>query len=74
LTVIKELSPARFAIEAVVKTEPKARTLAFDSATQTAYLPDARFGTPAPPTPNHPHPWPSIVPGSLKLLVVRQKP
>jgi DNA-binding beta-propeller fold protein YncE len=74
LTVIKEISPDQFSVEAVVKTEPKARTLAFASATQTAYLPDAKFGPAAPPTPDHPHPWPSIVPGSLKLLVVRQKP
>jgi DNA-binding beta-propeller fold protein YncE len=74
LTVIKQSSADSYAVAAVVPTEKGARTMAFDSATQSAYLPDAKFGPAPAPTTEHPHPRPSIVPGTLKLLVVRQAP
>jgi DNA-binding beta-propeller fold protein YncE len=72
LTVIKQNSADQYTVEEKAPTEKGARTLAFDPATQTAYLPTAKFGPPTAPTAEHPHPRPSIVPGSLKLLVVRQ--
>jgi DNA-binding beta-propeller fold protein YncE len=74
LTVIKQSSTDSYAVEAVVPTEKGARTMAFDSTTQTAYLPDAKFGPEPAPTADHLHPRPSIVPGTLKLLVVQQAP
>ena len=72
LTVIKQKSADDYLVEDQVKTEHGARTMAFDSVTQTAYLPIAKFGPPSAPTPGHPHGRPSIVPGSLKLLVVKR--
>lgn len=72
LTVIKQSSADSYAVEAVIPTEKGARTMAFDSAAQTAYLPDAKFGPAPAPTADHPHPRPSIVPGTLKLLVVQR--
>jgi DNA-binding beta-propeller fold protein YncE len=71
LTVIKEESPDQYSVEAQVKTEPGARTMAFDSATQTAYLSCASFGPAPAPTAEHPHPRPSPLPDSFKLLVVK---
>jgi len=71
LTVIKEKSPDQYSIEAQVKTEPGARTMAFDSATQTAYLSCAAFGPPPVPTAEHPHPRPTPLPNSFKILVVK---
>jgi DNA-binding beta-propeller fold protein YncE len=72
LTVIDEKSPDDYVVEAQVKTQKGARTLAFDSSTQTAYLPVAQFGPPAAPTPEHPRPRPTIVPGTLKILVFQR--
>jgi DNA-binding beta-propeller fold protein YncE len=71
LTIIKQESADQYSIEAKVKTEHGARTMAFDSSTQTAYLPSAEFGSPPASTADHPHPRPPIVPNSLKLLVLK---
>jgi DNA-binding beta-propeller fold protein YncE len=73
LTVIKQSSADSYAVEQVVKTAPGARTMAFDSATQTAYLPDVDFGPAPAPTEGNPHPRATPLPNSFRLLVVRQK-
>jgi hypothetical protein len=44
--------------------------MALDLKTHKVYLSDAEFGPPAAATADHPHPWPSIKPGTFKLLVV----
>jgi len=72
LTVIDQKSPDDYVVETQIKTEHGARTMAFDSITQTAYLPLAKFGPPPAPTADRPHPYPSIVSGTLKLLVVKR--
>ncbi len=70
LTVAREASSDAFAVAETVTTERGARTMALDPATHTLYLATAKFGPPPPPTPERPHPWPSVVPGSFVVLVV----
>ena len=72
LTVARETAPDQFAVAQTVTTERGARTMALDPATHTVYLATAKFGPPPPPTPERPHPWPSIVPGSFVVLVFGQ--
>ena len=70
LTVIHEDSPDKFTVVENVTTQRGARTLALDTKTHRVYLVTAEFGPPPAPTPDRPHPRPSIVPGSFTLLVV----
>jgi DNA-binding beta-propeller fold protein YncE len=70
LTVIHEDSPDRFSVIENVATQKGARTMALDPKNHSIYLVTAEFGPPPSPTPDKPHPRPSIVPGSFILLVV----
>ena len=70
LTVVREASPDAFTVAETVTTQRGARTMALDPATHTVFLATAEFGPPPSPTPERPHPWPSIVPGSFVILVV----
>jgi YVTN family beta-propeller protein len=72
LTVVHEDSPEKFTVVATVPTKRGARTIALDEATHMLYLATAEFGPPPSPTAERPHPWPSIVPGSFVVLVVRR--
>jgi DNA-binding beta-propeller fold protein YncE len=71
LTVIAADGPAGYRVVENVATERGARTLALDPSTGTVYLPTADFGPPPEPTADRPHPRPSIVPGTFRLLVVK---
>jgi DNA-binding beta-propeller fold protein YncE len=74
MTVVQQSDYAdTYAVSATVQTEPKARTMAFDPTTGIVYLPDAKFGPAPAPTAEHPKPRPSILPGSLEILVIAQK-
>jgi DNA-binding beta-propeller fold protein YncE len=74
MTVIDQASANAYSVEETVPTEKGARTMGFDPTTNTAYLPIAKFG-PAPlPSPQNPKPRPSIISGSLELLVVTRRP
>ncbi len=70
LTVVREASPDAFTVAETVATQRGARTMALDPATHAIFLATAEFGPPPSPTPERPHPWPSIVPGSFVVLVV----
>ena len=72
LTVIREETPDRFAVLENAPTQRGARTLAVDPTTGSVYLPTADFGPPPAPTAERPHPWPSIVPGTFRVLVMRR--
>jgi DNA-binding beta-propeller fold protein YncE len=72
LTVVHEDSPERFTLLGNVPTRPGARTLALDEATHRVYLSTATFGPPPSPTAEHPHPRPSILPGTFEVLVVER--
>jgi DNA-binding beta-propeller fold protein YncE len=70
LTVIHEDTPDKYSVIQTVATQKGARTLALDPKTHRIYLVSAEFGPPPAPTPDRPHPRPSIVPGSFALLIV----
>jgi len=71
LTVIQQTDKDTYAVIEKATTEPRARTMAFDPTTGTAYLPDARFGPLPAPTADQPKPRPPIVPDSMEILVVK---
>jgi DNA-binding beta-propeller fold protein YncE len=65
LTVIKELSPNKFVVAQVLKTEKGARTQAVDQITHNVYLPTADF------KPKGPKDFrPASIPGTFRVLVV----
>ncbi len=69
LTVVDASAPAYSSIESL-STQPGARTMAYDSATDRIYLVTADFGPRPDPTPQNPRPRPAIVPGSFTVIVV----
>jgi YVTN family beta-propeller protein len=70
LTVIHEDDADHFTVVATVVTQKSARTMALDAATHRVYLVAAQFGPAPAPTAEQPHPRPSVLDGSFKLLVV----
>jgi DNA-binding beta-propeller fold protein YncE len=67
LTIIKELSPDKFIVAQVLKTEKGARTQAVDQLTHKVYLPTADF------KPKDPKSFrPAAIPGTFRVLVVSQ--
>lgn len=70
LTVVHEDSPDKYSVVENVTTQRGARTMTLDPKTHRVYLVSAEFGPPPAPTPERPHPRPSIVPGTFTLLVV----
>lgn len=70
LTVVREESPDTFSVVENVPTQKGARTMALDSKTHNAYTVTAKFGPPPAPTPDQPHPRPSLIPDTFVVLVV----
>lgn len=70
LTVVKETGKDSYSVVENVKTAQGARTMALDEKTHKVYLPTASFGPAPQPTASAPHPRPSILPGTFKILVV----
>ncbi|HEY1206620.1 MAG: YncE family protein [Bryobacteraceae bacterium] len=73
LTVARESSPGKFEVAETVATERGARTMAIDPKTHRIYLPTARFGPPAEPTQDQPHPRPTLIPDTFTIVVVGTK-
>ena len=71
LTLIKEESPTRFSPVKTVKTEPGARTMAFDQERGQLYLVSAKFGQRPGPTSEELEFRPTPVPGSAVVLVLK---
>jgi hypothetical protein len=69
LTVIKENGKDNFSVAETVNTARGARTMTLDQKTHAIYLSTANFGTAPAATPANPHPRPSILPGTFKVLV-----
>jgi len=69
LTVVHEDSPDQFSVLEDVPTQQGARTMALDLKTHEVYLVTAEFAPPQAPTPDNPHPRPSLVPDSFVVLV-----
>lgn len=70
LTVIKETGKNNYSVAETVKTARGARTMALDEKTHKIYLPTASFGPAPQATTSAPHPRPSILPGTFKILVL----
>ena len=70
LTVIHEDSKDKFSVVENVETEKGARTMTLDEKTHKIYLSSGKFGPPPPSKAGAERPWPSILPGSFKLLIV----
>ena len=62
-------SPARLSLVETVKTEFGAKTMGLDSKTHNLYLTTADFNPPAAPTDKQPHPQPTPIPGTFRLLI-----
>lgn len=71
LTVVHEDSPDRFSLLGDAPTQPGARTMALDTITHTIYEVTASFGPPA-PAQNGRRRFPTMVPGSFRLLILTQ--
>jgi DNA-binding beta-propeller fold protein YncE len=72
LTVVHEDSPDKYTVVENVATERGARTLELDPKTQNVYLLTADL-KPTQPTAESPHPRPSIVPGTFRLLIFSRR-
>lgn len=69
LTIVHEDSPRKFSVIEDVATQKGARTMELDPQTHAIFLVTADRAPPLSPTPDNPHPRPSIVPGSFRLLM-----
>ncbi len=56
-----------------IPTARGARTMTYDPGTDRAYIVTAEFGPPPAPTAQNPHPWPSVLPGTFRVIVVGRK-
>jgi len=72
LTII-DASKAGYPALQTLPTAKGARTMAFDPANGRVYLVTGDFGPPPAATAQNPHPWPTVVPGSFRVLVVGRK-
>ena len=73
LTVVRtDAANGRFPVVQTVATAPGARTIALDPATHRLYLPTADYGPAPAPTTAVPHPRRSVLPGTFRVLEVRE--
>ena len=72
LTVVQEDSPASFHAVGSVPTSRGARTMAVDPRTHRVYTVTADLGPAPEATEQDPHPRPSVVPGTFRVLVLEQ--
>jgi DNA-binding beta-propeller fold protein YncE len=72
LSVVHEDGPAKFRTIASVATSRGARTMALDPRTHQIFTVTADLGPTLAATEQDPHPRPSVVPGSFRLLVLEQ--
>ena len=68
LTVIHQDSPISYSVVATIPTQRGARTLAISPTTHHLFTCTADYGPTPPATAEHPHPRPSIVPGTFRVL------
>ena len=69
LSVIDAAAPGYPTIESL-PTQPGARTMTYDSATDRVYLITADLGPRPDPTPQNPRPRPPVIPGTFTVIVV----
>jgi YVTN family beta-propeller protein len=69
LHVIHEDSPDKFSLVETIQTQFGARNMALDPKTHNLYIDSADFGPAPEPTAEQPHPQPSAIAGTFRLLV-----
>jgi len=71
LTIAQEDSPTQLTRIGDIRTQPGARTMALDPKTHRVFVLYAKFEShrPALKTPDNPHLYPSMVPGTARLLI-----
>ena len=67
LTVARQDSADSYTVGEVIHTELGSRSMAFDSASNTIYVPSAKLN---PISPLDPHPHPRPIPGTFNILVL----
>lgn len=67
-TVIHQDSPTKYTVVGTVPTAKGARTIALDPKTHHLFTCTADYGPAPAATPENPHPRPSIVPGTFRVL------
>lgn len=70
LTVVQEVAKDSFQVVENFPTQKGARTMAINASTHHIFLPTAEFGETPAPTTEHPHPRPTVKPGSFVVLDV----
>lgn len=73
LSVVRQVSANTYKVVASVPTQRGARTMAFDASTGKAYLGTSDFGPAPAATAEQPHPRPTIVPDTFRVLVVEPR-
>jgi DNA-binding beta-propeller fold protein YncE len=73
MTVVQEVSATEFKAIETVKTQPGARTIAYDSKTHHVFLCTANYGETPAATAENPNPRPKIVPGTFVVLEYGKK-
>jgi YVTN family beta-propeller protein len=68
VTVVQEVDDHHFIVFTTIQTMRGARTIALDHNTHHLYLSTAEYGPAPESTAEHPHPRPSIVPGTFVIL------
>ncbi len=69
LTIVKQDGKDAYSVAATVPTAKGARTMTLDPKTHKIYLSTAEFGSAPEATADHPHPRPSILPDTFRVLV-----
>jgi YVTN family beta-propeller protein len=70
--VFHEDTPDKFSKVETVKTEYGAKTMGLDTTTHNLFVSTADFTPPVAPTPEHPHPQRTAIPGTFHVLVYGQ--
>jgi len=68
LTVVREITPDKFEVAETVKTQVGARTETLDPKTHNLYLVTADFSPAPEATKEQPHPRPTLIPNTMRLL------
>lgn len=72
ITVAHQDSPDKYIVVQTIATQKGARTMTLDPKSHNVYTVTADFGPPPPATPEHPRPWPTIIPKTFTLLIFSQ--
>ena len=69
ITVAHEDTPDKYTLVQTIDTERGARTMALDQGNHNIYTVTSDFGPPPPPTKEEPHPRPSVISSTFRLLI-----